>query len=248
MSIDTPSRTSIIAASPALSISSIIRPTNSTFLGQSPSLGHQSFPSLFSDSTMEILISGLQGDFEGTPNPIVETSTLFPLGFTHLYNSRNGPETETKTAQDLSVPTRKRYRQADEESLREELSRLGMSQGDQHLDTSKQLCALSRVLTEQGRYKTAEETARQAIMACETANPDENIRTHEVYGLLGEILTFQGFYEKAERIHVKVLRHREAILGPEHPDTLTSIRNLAATYQKQGRWMEAEGLEVQAMK
>ena len=34
------------------------------------------------------------------------------------------------------------------------------------------------------------------------------------------------------------------LLGAEHPDTLTSKANLAATYRRQGRWNEAEKLEV----
>jgi len=36
-------------------------------------------------------------------------------------------------------------------------------------------------------------------------------------------------------------------LGAEHPDTLTGMANLASTYQKQGRWKEAEELGVQVM-
>jgi len=37
------------------------------------------------------------------------------------------------------------------------------------------------------------------------------------------------------------------VLGAEHPDTLTSINNLASTYRNQGRWKEAEELEVQVI-
>jgi hypothetical protein len=37
------------------------------------------------------------------------------------------------------------------------------------------------------------------------------------------------------------------VLGPEHPDTLTSMSNLASTYRNQGRWKEAESLGVQVM-
>ena len=33
----------------------------------------------------------------------------------------------------------------------------------------------------------------------------------------------------------------------EHPDTLTSIANLASTYRNQGRWKEAEALAIQVM-
>jgi Tetratricopeptide repeat len=37
------------------------------------------------------------------------------------------------------------------------------------------------------------------------------------------------------------------LLGAEHPDTLTSMANLASTYSDQGRWKEAEDLEVQVI-
>ena len=37
------------------------------------------------------------------------------------------------------------------------------------------------------------------------------------------------------------------VLGAEHPDTLISIANLANTYQNQGRWNEAEKLNVDVM-
>jgi hypothetical protein len=37
------------------------------------------------------------------------------------------------------------------------------------------------------------------------------------------------------------------VLGDEHPDTLTSMGNLALTYSNQGRWKEAEELEVQVI-
>lgn len=36
-------------------------------------------------------------------------------------------------------------------------------------------------------------------------------------------------------------------LGEDHPSTLTSMANLAATYRNQGRLEEAEQLEVQVM-
>ena len=37
------------------------------------------------------------------------------------------------------------------------------------------------------------------------------------------------------------------LLGAEHTDNLYSMANLASTYQSQGRWNEAEQLEVQVM-
>jgi hypothetical protein len=40
---------------------------------------------------------------------------------------------------------------------------------------------------------------------------------------------------------------RKTKLGSDHPDTLTSMANLASTYRNQGRWDEAEKLEVDVM-
>jgi hypothetical protein len=44
------------------------------------------------------------------------------------------------------------------------------------------------------------------------------------------------------------MEKRKQVLGDDHPDTLTSMANLAAaTYSNQGRWNDAEGLEVVVM-
>ncbi|KAI3035032.1 hypothetical protein CBS76997_10834 [Aspergillus niger] len=56
-----------------------------------------------------------------------------------------------------------------------------------------------------------------------------------------------GRWKEAEELGVQELEMCKQVLGPEHPDTLTSMGNLASTYWNQGRWKEAEGLEVQVM-
>ena len=38
------------------------------------------------------------------------------------------------------------------------------------------------------------------------------------------------------------------MLGDDHPDTLQILANLAVTYGSQGRWKEAEALEVVILK
>lgn len=40
---------------------------------------------------------------------------------------------------------------------------------------------------------------------------------------------------------------RSRVLGKVHPQTLSSMANLASTYGKQGQWEEAEELEVKVM-
>jgi hypothetical protein len=39
------------------------------------------------------------------------------------------------------------------------------------------------------------------------------------------------------------MEKRKQLLGEDHPDTLSSMANLAATYRNQGRWKDAEVLE-----
>jgi hypothetical protein len=40
---------------------------------------------------------------------------------------------------------------------------------------------------------------------------------------------------------------RKKLLGTKHPDTLSSMSYLASTYWNQGRWSEAEQLQIQVM-
>ena len=51
----------------------------------------------------------------------------------------------------------------------------------------------------------------------------------------------------AEQLGAKIMETRRTVLGPNHPDTLTSMANLASTYMNQGRWKEAEELQVKVM-
>jgi tetratricopeptide (TPR) repeat protein len=56
-----------------------------------------------------------------------------------------------------------------------------------------------------------------------------------------------GRYNESGELFVQVMEIRKRVLGPEHPDTLTSMANLASTYRDKGRWDEAEELFVQVM-
>ena len=52
----------------------------------------------------------------------------------------------------------------------------------------------------------------------------------------------KGRYEEAEPLFRRGLEARERTLGKDHPDTLSSVDNLAALYHDQGRYEEAEPL------
>ena len=64
------------------------------------------------------------------------------------------------------------------------------------------------------------------------------------------------FHRLHQQLKVQIMEPRKQllavengkrVLGPEHPDTLTSMANIASTYRSQGRLEEAEELNVQVM-
>ncbi|KAL5318896.1 hypothetical protein ACEPPN_013964 [Leptodophora sp. 'Broadleaf-Isolate-01'] len=61
---------------------------------------------------------------------------------------------------------------------------------------------------------------------------------------VGMCLYSDGQYNEAEALDMQVMETSLQVLGQEHPDTLTSMANLAATYRDQGRWKEAEELQA----
>jgi len=56
-----------------------------------------------------------------------------------------------------------------------------------------------------------------------------------------------GDFKSAEPLFRRALAAREAALGPDHPETATSLNNLANLYKSQGRYAEAEPLSRRAL-
>ncbi|KAJ5888167.1 FabD/lysophospholipase-like protein [Penicillium taxi] len=63
----------------------------------------------------------------------------------------------------------------------------------------------------------------------------------------GDCLRYDGRYREAETMFRIVLEYRERVLGPEHPDTLTSVSNLGSVLDSQGRYEEAEAMHQRAL-
>ncbi len=51
-----------------------------------------------------------------------------------------------------------------------------------------------------------------------------------------------GLWKEAEKLEVQVMETRKAKLGVDHPDTVTSMANLAFTWKSQGRHENALAL------
>ncbi len=56
-----------------------------------------------------------------------------------------------------------------------------------------------------------------------------------------------GAYAKAEPLFKRALAIREKVLGPEHPDTVTYLNNLAELYKSLGAYAKAEPLYKRAL-
>lgn len=65
---------------------------------------------------------------------------------------------------------------------------------------------------------------------------------------LGLIHLDAGRYSQAEPLLQGALESRKKLLGPNHPDVIVSLHNLATLYDNQGRYLEAECLFYDALK
>ncbi|KAL9579751.1 MAG: hypothetical protein Q9203_006566, partial [Teloschistes exilis] len=82
---------------------------------------------------------------------------------------------------------------------------------------------------------------------CLTRLGIDEMRMPFVWNTVGGTYFDEGRWEMAEGLEVQVMETTARVLGEEHPNTLTSMANLALTYRNQGRWKEAEGRGVQVM-
>ncbi|KAG4427291.1 hypothetical protein IFR05_017226, partial [Cadophora sp. M221] len=60
-------------------------------------------------------------------------------------------------------------------------------------------------------------------------------------------LSADGLWDEAEAAFAEGLEIKKRELGADHPSTLSSMGNLASTFRDQGRWEEAEKLELEVM-
>ena len=64
---------------------------------------------------------------------------------------------------------------------------------------------------------------------------------------VGWCLDSNGQYVESEQMHRQTLALREKVLGIEHPDTLTSMSQLASALSNQGKYVEAEQMHRQTL-
>ncbi|KAF5586035.1 kinesin light chain 2 [Fusarium pseudocircinatum] len=138
-----------------------------------------------------------------------------------------------------STPRQYRYRQADEDRLRSELSVAETLFGSEHVETLRILAVLAEVLFDQGRYKSAEEMIRRAVSGYQMTVGGNDIRTLGALELLGLVLNSQGLYHQASKLLEDLLETERVALGDEHRSTVACMAHLSRVYQNQYRWEKA---------
>ncbi len=83
--------------------------------------------------------------------------------------------------------------------------------------------------------------------ACSPTPEDRNEKLVRALNVRTVALLKSGKYAEAEPLARAALDQSERVLGVEHPDTLTSVSNLAALCDAQGRYGEAEALSRRAL-
>ncbi|KIX04501.1 uncharacterized protein Z518_05371 [Rhinocladiella mackenziei CBS 650.93] len=96
-----------------------------------------------------------------------------------------------------------------------------------------------------GKYNEAVKAHTTVVQWRENSLETAREQILEAYNNLGEAFNWKGDLSAAEVYLQKALKGQKETLGVEHLSTLTSMTNLASTYRNQGRWKEAEGLNVQ---
>ncbi|KAF5666739.1 kinesin light chain 2 [Fusarium circinatum] len=151
------------------------------------------------------------------------------------------------TSNSTLAPQQYRYRQADEDRLRSELSVAETLFGSEHVETLHILAILANVLLDQGRYKSAEEMIRRVVSGYQKTVGGDDIRTLNALEVLGQVLAHQGLYRQASKFLAELLETKRLALGDEHRSTLCCMNSLSKVYMNQFRWDKAALLSEQQL-
>ncbi|KIL85095.1 hypothetical protein FAVG1_11524 [Fusarium avenaceum] len=204
-------------------------------------------PSLVAPSPTPSLwtaVQSLTGVFSGqSPAPIHQ-----PLPINMLLPNYPVSNPSFPAQLDSALGTRRhRYREIDEEQLREELSIAETLHGAGDHQTLGISCILAGVLMDQGRYKSAEEVIRRGLNDFRGPSRHQSVQWLEAMDRLGRILFLQGLYPQALQLQQRILQSKKTIFGESHRSTLVTMLNLSATYTDQQELEKAEMLVTQAI-
>jgi Tfp pilus assembly protein PilF len=132
---------------------------------------------------------------------------------------------------------------------REVLEARQNSLGSEHADTLIVVDCLAALFRDCGDFAKAEEYYIKAIQGLEKTLGSSHPKTTANRICLARMLAQEmQQYDRAESIYREVLEVREVSLGPEHPDTLDVLDDLAELFKLYGNFAKAEKYYLKAIK
>lgn len=122
--------------------------------------------------------------------------------------------------------------------------------------TAWRMCSLANTLGKQRKFDEAVRLAQDAVSILrvdgaagtvgEPMNDERMFLT--AASVLAHLFGDQGDHDGARALCSEVLSMQSRVLGPDHPDTLATKANLAATMSRQGNYEEAKRLEIEVLR
>lgn len=138
-----------------------------------------------------------------------------------------------------------------EKIQREVLAATRLVLGQRDDVTASQMSALAHTLGQQRKFPEALQLARGAVAILRgdgATNGDQEKMFLAAASVLAHLFGEQGDHAGARSLWCEVLSTQCRVLGREHPDTLQTKANLAATISRQGDYKEAKRLEIDVLK
>jgi hypothetical protein len=117
------------------------------------------------------------------------------------------------------------------------------------------MSSLAHTLCKQGKFPEALQLANDAVAILRSNGSTADAAsgsTDKMFLTAASTLSYlfgeQGDEAGAGALHSEVLAMQSRILGPDHPETLTTKANLAATMSRQGNYEEAKRLEMSVLR
>ena len=105
------------------------------------------------------------------------------------------------------------------------------------------LCNVALILQDVEEYEEAGKRLQEIIEAYEGPSTEEHLYTLACMEKLAFTYKKEEQWKNAEDLFLQVIQTRKRVQGMDHPDTLSSITNLASTYVDEGR-LNAEALGI----
>ena len=142
-----------------------------------------------------------------------------------------------------------------EKAQREVLAATRRVLGPRDIVTASQMSALANTLGRQRKFPEAVRLARDAVAILRAdgatdgaTDGDQEKMFLTAASVLAHLFGEQGDHAGARALWCEVLSAQARVLGPEHPDTLQTKANLAATISRQGSYDEAKRLEIDVLR